>query len=64
MMRTQARVIPVEGISKVPGVADAVDQEIENAEVQRQKDELLLLNVVTGLSVLLVSCAWIAITLD
>ena len=63
-MRTQARVIPVEGISKVPGVADAVDQEIENAEVQRQKDELLLLNVVTGLSVLLVSCAWIAITLD
>lgn len=64
MMRTQARIIMVEGISKVPGVTDARDLENEEADAWRQKRELLLLNVATGLSVLLVSCAWIAIALD
>jgi hypothetical protein len=64
MMRTQARVILVDGISKVPGVTDALDQENDQAEARRQKRELLLLNVATGLSIMLVSCAWIAIALD
>lgn len=60
MMRIEARVIPVEGISKVPDIAHDVD----DAEARRQKSELLLLNVATALAVLLVACAWIAITLD
>jgi hypothetical protein len=59
-MRIEARVIPVEGIAKVPVVSD----EVEAAELRRQNSELLLLNVATGLAVLLVSCAWIAIALD
>lgn len=63
-MRIEARVIPVDGISVVPGVSQGIDQEMEDAEARRQKRELLLLNVATGLSVALVSCAWIAITLD
>jgi hypothetical protein len=63
-MRIEARVIPVDGISEIPGVSQGVDNELENAEARRQKRELLLLNVATGLSVLLVSCAWIAIALD
>jgi hypothetical protein len=63
-MRIEARVIPVDGISVVPGVSQGIDQEMEDAEARRQKRELLLLNVATGLSVALVSCAWIAIALD
>jgi hypothetical protein len=63
-MRIEARVIPVDGISAVPGVRQGIDQEMEDAEARRQKRELLLLNVATGLSVALVSCAWIAIALD
>ena len=63
-MRIEARVIPVDGISEVPGVGQGLDHEIEDAEARRQKRELLLLNVATGLSVALVSCAWIAIALD
>lgn len=59
-MRIEARVIPVKGIAKVPVASD----EVEAAELRRQNGELLLLNVATGLAVLLVSCAWIAIALD
>ncbi len=64
-MHIEARVIPVEGISKVPGLAEAFDRDLEQAaEARRQKSELLLLNVATGLAVLLVSCAWVALALD
>jgi hypothetical protein len=59
-MRIEAKVIPVDGISKVPAALD----DVEAAELQQRKRELLLLNVATGLAVLLVSCAWIAIALD
>jgi hypothetical protein len=59
-MRIEARIIPVEGVSEVPlAIAD-----VEQAEARRQRRELLLLNVVAGLSVLLVCCAWVAIALD
>jgi hypothetical protein len=60
MMRIEAKVIPVDGISKVPAALD----DVEAAALQQRKRELLLLNVATGLAVLLVSCAWIAIALD
>jgi hypothetical protein len=59
-MRIETRVIPVEGISKVPGVV----HDREDAEVRQQNAELLLMNVATALAVALVSCAWIAIALD
>jgi hypothetical protein len=59
-MRMQAKVIPVEGISEVPGIA----QDFDDADVRQQRAELLLLNWATTLAVLLVSCAWIAIALD
>jgi hypothetical protein len=59
-MQIDARVIPMAGISEVPAVAD----DIENAEARRQRAELFLLNVATGLAVLLISCAWIALALD
>jgi hypothetical protein len=59
-MRIEARIIPVEGVSEVPlAIEDA-----ERAEARRQRRELLLLNVVAGLSVLLVCCAWVAIALE
>jgi hypothetical protein len=44
-MRIEARVIPVDGISAVPGVSQGIDQEMEDAEARRQKRELLLLNI-------------------
>jgi hypothetical protein len=59
-MRIEGRVIPVEGISRIPDIA----HDVEEAEARQQRAELLLLNVATGLAVLLVSCAWIAIALD
>lgn len=59
-MRIEARVIPVDGISTVPGVAEGDD----DAGMAQQRNELLLLNITTGLAVLLVCCAWIAIALD
>jgi hypothetical protein len=63
-MRINARVIQVEGISKVPGIAQTFDDELEAMEARRERSELLLLNVATGLAIMLVSCAWIAIALD
>lgn len=59
-MRIEARVIPVEGISEVPVANDDVVQ----AETRQQKRELLLLNVASGLAVMLVCFAWVAIALD
>lgn len=61
-MRIETRVIPVEGISRVP--VPARDLYGEDAQTRQRRDELVLLNVVTGLAVALVSCAWIAIALD
>lgn len=61
-MRIETRVIPVEGISRVPGPAR--DLNWDDAQTRQQRDELVLLNVVTALAVALVSCAWIAIALD
>lgn len=58
-MRIEAKVIPVEGISTVPGIS--ADDE---ADIRQQTRELWLLKIATGLSVLLVSCAWIAIAFD
>jgi hypothetical protein len=59
-MRIEARVIPADGISTVPGITEGED----DAGTRQRKNELLLLNVATGLAVMLVSCAWIAIALD
>jgi hypothetical protein len=59
-MQVEARVIPVEGISKVPGIVD----DVAEAEARQQKSELLLLNLATGLVILLLSCIWVAIALD
>jgi len=60
-MHIEARVIPVDGISRVPGFDEVLDH--ENADGQ-QTGELLLLKAATALALLLVSCAWIAIALD
>jgi hypothetical protein len=59
-MQIAAKVIPVEGIATIPGIA----QDFDEAEVRQQKSELLLLNWATTLAVALVCCAWIAIALD
>jgi hypothetical protein len=59
-MRIEARIIPVEGISEVPVAAE----DVELAEARRQRRELRLLNVATGLSLLLVCSAWVAMALD
>ena len=57
-MRVETRVIPVEGISQVPGIIH------DNSDTDQQSGELLLLNVATVLSVAVVCFAWIAIALD
>lgn len=57
-MRVETRVIPVEGISQVPGIIH------DNLDTDQQSGELLLLNVATVLSVAVVCFAWIAIALD
>lgn len=59
-MQVKTRVVPVEGISKVPGIA----HDFDDGATRQRRDELLLLNVVTGISVALVCFAWIAIALD
>lgn len=63
-MRIEARVIPVEGVTQVPDIAEAFDHDVADAEARRHRHELLLLNIATALAVMLVSCAWIAIALD
>jgi hypothetical protein len=62
-MRIETRVIPVEGISRVPGPARDLNWD-DDGQTRQQRDELVLLNVATALAVALVSCAWIAIALD
>lgn len=63
-MRIETRIMPVEGMAKVPGMGRDLADEIQTAEARQQRDELVLLNVATGLAVALVCCAWIAIALD
>jgi hypothetical protein len=62
-MRIETRVLPVDGMAKVPDIGRDL-AEIETAETRQQRDELVLLNVATALAVALVCCAWIAIALD
>ena len=50
----------VDGIAQAGRVAEGDD----DAGMAQQRNELLLLNITTGLAVLLVCCAWIAIALD
>jgi len=63
-MRIETRVVPVDGMSKVPGMGRDLADEIDTAEASQRRDELVLLNVATALAVALVCCAWIAIALD
>jgi hypothetical protein len=63
-MRIETRVLPVDGMAKLPASGRDIAADIETAEARQQRDELLLLNVATVLSVALVCCAWIAIALD
>ena len=59
-MPAQVLVIPVDGVIELPDFPE----QTEAAEDRRQQNELLLLNVATGLSVLLVSVAWVLLALD
>ena len=59
-MQIETKVIPVEGISAVPGIA----HDAERTERVRRREEMRLLNVATGLAVMLICAAWIAIALD
>ncbi len=59
-MSINMRVIPVEGVTALPDIAELPKE----ADIRRDKRELLLLNVATGLAVLLVSCAWVLLALD
>jgi hypothetical protein len=57
------RVIPVEGVTKLPDFAAQADS-FEERRARRERNELLLLSTATGLSVVLVSCAWVLLALD
>ncbi len=59
-MSPSARVIPVEGITELPDFA----AELQEPEARDEQGDLLLLNVTTGLSVILICCAWILLALD
>ena len=63
-MQVETRVVPVEGITPLPGIARTAADIPDDAQARQQRAELVLLNVATALAVLLVSCAWIAIALD
>jgi hypothetical protein len=56
----QVQVIPVDGVIELPDFPE----QAEISERLREQNELLLLNVATGLSVLLVSVAWVLLALD
>ncbi len=55
-MSSDIRIIPVPGITELPEIVEGED---EARERRRHWREMLLLNVATGLSLVLVSCAWI-----
>ena len=60
MVSINIRVIPVEGVTALPDVA-----ELPNAtDIRRDRRELQLLNIAAVLAVSLVSCAWVLLALE
>ena len=59
-MSVNIRVIPVDGITALPDVAELPNE----VDIRRDKRELLLLNIAAGLAVSLVSCAWVLLALE
>lgn len=59
-MSINIRVIPVEGVTALPDVAELPNE----ADTRRDKRDLLLLNIAAGLAVSLVSCAWVLLALE
>lgn len=59
-MSVNIRVIPVEGVTALPDIADLPNE----ADIRRDKRELMLLNIAAGLAVSLVSCAWVLLALE
>jgi hypothetical protein len=57
------RVIPVEGVTELPDFAEQAASS-EDLLRRRERNELLLLSIATGLSIVLVSCAWVLLALD
>ncbi len=58
-MSINIRVIPVEGVTALPDVA-----ELPDATDIRDRRELQLLNIAAVLAVSLVSCAWVLLALE
>jgi len=52
------RVVPVEGVTELPDFASLAQPR------PRKRYDLLLLNVTTVIAVLVVSCAWVLLSLD
>jgi hypothetical protein len=57
------RVIPVAGVTELPDFAEQAASS-EELRQRRERNELRLLSTATGLSVVLVSCAWVLLALD
>jgi hypothetical protein len=57
------RVIPVAGVTALPDFA-AQAASAEQLRERRERNELLLLSIATGLSIVLVSWAWVFLALD
>lgn len=53
------RLIPVEGITELPDIPSD-----EALEARKRRNELVLLNVTTVMAVLVVSFAWVLLSLD
>jgi hypothetical protein len=60
MVPAHVQVIPVDGIIELPEIAE----QVSTSETLRERNELLLLHVATGLSIALVSVAWVLLALD
>jgi hypothetical protein len=52
------RVLPVEGVTELPDFASLAQ------ERPQKRYDLILLNVTTVIAVLVVSCAWVLLSLD
>lgn len=59
-MSVNMRVIPVDGVTAIPDIADLPNE----ADIRRDRRELQLLRIATGLAVSLVSCAWVLLALE